>query len=103
MPHVHLRVLVLNEGSGWIAFSLEHYIMSQGDTAEEAAENFKSVLGAELSIAGEYKSGTEEKPLSGIMPTPTYLTACWGQGASGWTDTFSIAGVLCTLVYRVIR
>ena len=69
---IFLRVLVMREevsGSDvWLTVALEHYIMAQGKSPDEAIEQFKSTLAAEIMCGLE--QGNPEQPLGSIGKAP---------------------------------
>jgi predicted RNase H-like HicB family nuclease len=60
----HIRVLLLYDRVAWVAISLEFDIVSQGDTPEEALEDWQRLFEREILIHQEHGQHITEIPNS---------------------------------------
>jgi hypothetical protein len=67
-PEKKLRLLLLKEGSQWVAQCLEHDLAAQGPEIDDAINAFVTVFAAKL--IADRKAGKE--PLSTCPPAPAY-------------------------------
>ena len=66
-----IRVVVFQEGDGWIAQGLEHDICAQGKSFDEAAKRFERTVRAEMRDGGG--------KLGHIEPAPGHYFSRWDQ------------------------
>ena len=67
---ISLRLLIMQTGNdNWIAVSLEHYIMAQGQSVDGAVQAFKKTLIADVAFG--VSQGNEDQPLASIAAAPT--------------------------------
>lgn len=66
-----LRLLLIKEGSQWVAQCLEHDLAAQGEEIDDAIDAFASILAAK--IISDTKAGRE--PLVNCKPAPAHYFA----------------------------
>jgi hypothetical protein len=72
MPHTFtLRLLLIKEGTQWVAQCLEHDLAAQGVEIDDAVDAFASILAAK--IIADIKAGRE--PLANCKPAPAHYFA----------------------------
>ena len=79
---VPLRVLLKRGKSGaWLAICLERYIVAQGETPDDARQQFAFSLAAEI-ILGVEMGNSVAHPLEGIAPAPVRYWDMFEQAKS---------------------
>lgn len=68
MPKLSLRLLLLKEGTQWVAQCLEHDLAAQGPDIDDAIDAFATVLAGKL--LADFNAGRE--PLSTCRPAPAH-------------------------------
>lgn len=66
-PRFTLTILLLKEGTQWVAQCLEHNLAAQGPEIDDAIEAFSDVLAAK--IITDVRAGRD--PLASCRPAPT--------------------------------
>ena len=83
-----LKLLILRADDVWIAVSLDHYIMAQGESVKDVIHQFKLTLAAEVLYS--IKHGDAEQPLQGIEPAPTEYWDAYKEASPLDSDSMDI-------------
>ena len=65
-PKKIVRVLFFEEGARWVAVSLEHYLLVQGDSYETARSRFERAIGSYVRTC----LGVGAEPFNDLPPAP---------------------------------
>lgn len=85
---LYVRVLVVRQGSEWLAQGLEYDVAAQGPSDESALNAFARIIRAH--IRHDYELGRE--PFEGVPPAPERFIQVWEgleQGFSWQPVTFA--------------